>query len=60
MMNQAAIAEIVDLAAQLGMDPARLVDVLKLGSASSAADLAPVSMIYIEATAHREERPVRP
>ncbi|MEU3334629.1 NAD-binding protein [Streptomyces sp. NPDC006668] len=60
MMNQAAIAEIVDLAAQLGMNPARLVDVLKLGSASSAADLAPVSMIYIEAIAHREERPVRP
>ncbi|MEU9455540.1 NAD(P)-dependent oxidoreductase [Streptomyces sp. NPDC048277] len=37
MMNQAAIEEIVGLAAQLGLDPVRLVEVLKLGSASSAA-----------------------
>ncbi len=37
MMNQAAIAEIVDLASQLRLDPARLVEVLKLGSAASAA-----------------------
>ncbi len=37
MMNQANIADIVDLAATLGMDPSSLVDVLKLGSASSNA-----------------------
>lgn len=37
MMNQASIAAIVDLAVELGTDPARLVEVLKLGSASSAA-----------------------
>jgi 3-hydroxyisobutyrate dehydrogenase-like beta-hydroxyacid dehydrogenase len=37
MMNQAAIAEIVDLAVQLELDPVRLVEVLKLGSAASAA-----------------------
>lgn len=36
-MNQANIADIVDLAATLGMDPSSLVDVLKLGSASSNA-----------------------
>ncbi|MGW1558470.1 NAD-binding protein [Streptomyces sp. NPDC002144] len=39
MMNQAAIAEIVDLAAQLGMNPARLVDVL-----SSAAPPVPLTL----------------
>jgi 3-hydroxyisobutyrate dehydrogenase-like beta-hydroxyacid dehydrogenase len=37
MMNQAAIAEIVELAIRLGLDPARLVEVLMLGSAASAA-----------------------
>jgi 3-hydroxyisobutyrate dehydrogenase-like beta-hydroxyacid dehydrogenase len=37
MMNQASIAEIVNLATERGLDPTRLVDVLKLGSASSAA-----------------------
>ena len=38
MMNQASIADIVELAASFGMlDPVTLVDALKLGSASSAA-----------------------
>lgn len=37
MMNQAAIAEIVELATRLELDAARLVEVLKLGSAASAA-----------------------
>ena len=37
MMNQAGIAEIVDLAVRLGLDPVQLAEVLKLGSASSTA-----------------------
>jgi 3-hydroxyisobutyrate dehydrogenase-like beta-hydroxyacid dehydrogenase len=38
MMNQASIADIVELAASFGMlDPVTLVDALKLGSASSVA-----------------------
>ncbi len=38
MMNQASIAEIVELAASFGtVEPVRLVEALKLGSASSAA-----------------------
>ena len=36
-MNQASIAEIVELAARAGSDPVRLVEALKLGSASSTA-----------------------
>ncbi|MFF4625498.1 NAD(P)-dependent oxidoreductase [Nonomuraea jabiensis] len=37
MMNRANIIEIIELATELGVDPVRLADVLKLGSASSAA-----------------------
>jgi 3-hydroxyisobutyrate dehydrogenase-like beta-hydroxyacid dehydrogenase len=37
MMNQASIADIVELAASYGTDPVRLVEALKLGSASSVA-----------------------
>lgn len=37
MMNQAAIADIVDHALGLGLDPVALLDALKLGSASSRA-----------------------
>jgi 3-hydroxyisobutyrate dehydrogenase-like beta-hydroxyacid dehydrogenase len=37
MMNQASIAEIVELAGNAGADPVRLVEALKLGSASSSA-----------------------
>lgn len=35
MMNQASIADIIELAAALGLDPMRLVSVLNLGSAGS-------------------------
>lgn len=37
MMNQASIADIAELAVSFGMDPSRLVEVLKLGSAASNA-----------------------
>jgi 3-hydroxyisobutyrate dehydrogenase-like beta-hydroxyacid dehydrogenase len=37
MLNQAAIAEIVELVAGVGLDPVSLLEALKLGSASSAA-----------------------
>jgi 3-hydroxyisobutyrate dehydrogenase-like beta-hydroxyacid dehydrogenase len=37
MLNQRSIADIVALAAQMDLDPGPLVEVLKLGSASSAA-----------------------
>lgn len=37
MMNQAAIGEIVELAVKLELDPGRLVELLQLGSAASAA-----------------------
>jgi 3-hydroxyisobutyrate dehydrogenase-like beta-hydroxyacid dehydrogenase len=37
MLNQASIAEILDLAAGLELEPARLVEVLRLGSANSDA-----------------------
>lgn len=52
MMNQAGIAEIVDLAAKLGMDPTRLVDVLKLGSASSAALTLLNTMVTLDNVEH--------
>lgn len=53
MMNQANIAEIVDLAARSGVDTIRLVQALKLGSGSSRAlELLPVrSTVSLEATA---------
>lgn len=51
-MNQAAIAEIVDLAAGLGMDPARLVGALKLGSASSAALTLLNTMVTLDNVEH--------
>ena len=37
MANQASIAELLELAQQAGLDLGRLVDSLKLGSATSAA-----------------------
>lgn len=52
MMNQANITEIVDLAIELGMDPARLVGVLKLGSASSAALTLLNTMVTLDNVAH--------
>ena len=44
-MNQANIADIVELAIRLGMDPSSLVDVLKLGSASSNALFTRISVV---------------
>jgi len=37
MLNQQSILEIVELVARLGLEPARVADVLKLGSANSTA-----------------------
>jgi 3-hydroxyisobutyrate dehydrogenase-like beta-hydroxyacid dehydrogenase len=37
MMNQASVAEVIELARRIGVDPIRLVAVLKLGSGSSNA-----------------------
>ncbi|GLZ11727.1 6-phosphogluconate dehydrogenase [Actinomadura sp. NBRC 104425] len=51
-MNQAGIAEIVDLAAAQGMDPARLVGALKLGSASSAALTLLNTMVTLDNVEH--------
>lgn len=51
-MNQANIAEIVDLAIGLGMDPARLVGALKLGSASSAALTLLNTMVTLDNVEH--------
>ncbi|GAA1913106.1 NAD(P)-dependent oxidoreductase [Streptantibioticus ferralitis] len=52
MMNQANISEIVELAAPLGLDPARMVEVLKLGSASSAALTLLNTMVTLENVEH--------
>lgn len=52
MMNQAGIAEIVDLATKLGLDPTRLVEVLKLGSASSSALTLLNTMVTLDNVEH--------
>lgn len=52
MMNQANIADIVELAITLGMDPSALVDVLKLGSASSNALTLLNSMVTLDNVGH--------
>jgi 3-hydroxyisobutyrate dehydrogenase-like beta-hydroxyacid dehydrogenase len=53
MLNQAAVAEIVDLAAAADLlDPRRLVDALKLGSASSVALTALNTLITDENATH--------
>jgi predicted oxidoreductase len=52
IMNQANIADIVDLAIQLGMDPSSLVDVLKLGSAASRALTLLNSMVRLDNVDH--------
>ena len=52
MMNQASIAEIVDLAVQMGLDPVPLVEVLKLGSASSQALTLLNTMVRLENVDH--------
>jgi len=52
MMNQANIAEIVELAGTLDLDAARLVEVLKLGSASSAALTLLNTMVTLDNVEH--------
>ncbi|GCE08203.1 NAD(P)-dependent oxidoreductase [Dictyobacter aurantiacus] len=52
MMNQANIADIIELAIQLGMNPSSLVDVLKLGSASSNALTLLNSMVRLDNVDH--------
>ncbi|WP_431918774.1 NAD-binding protein [Nonomuraea jabiensis] len=53
MMNQAGIAKIVDLVAELGVDQARLVKVLKFGSASSPALTLLNRMVTLDNVEHR-------
>lgn len=52
MMNQAAIGEIVHLATELELDVGRLVEVLKLGSAASAALSLLNTMVRPDNVAH--------
>jgi 3-hydroxyisobutyrate dehydrogenase-like beta-hydroxyacid dehydrogenase len=52
MMNQAGIAEIVDVAVLAGVDPVRLVEVLKLGSGSSAALTLLNTMVTLDTVEH--------
>ena len=52
MMNQAAIAEIVTLAGELKLDVVRLVEVLKLGSASSSALTLLNTMVTLDNVEH--------
>jgi 3-hydroxyisobutyrate dehydrogenase-like beta-hydroxyacid dehydrogenase len=52
MMNQASIADIVELAVSFGMDPRRLVEVLKLGSAASNALAYLNGLITLENVGH--------
>jgi 3-hydroxyisobutyrate dehydrogenase-like beta-hydroxyacid dehydrogenase len=52
MMNQANIADIVELAITLRVDPSSLVDVLKLGSASSNALTLLNSMVTLDNVDH--------
>lgn len=56
MMNQANIADIVELAARFGMvDPVRLVEALKLGSAASAALTLLNTMVTPDTVGHLSE-----
>lgn len=52
MMNQAAIAEIVELALGAGMEPLRLFEALKLGSASSRALTLLNTMVTADTVGH--------
>ncbi len=52
LLNQDNIADIVELATQLRMDPSSLVDVLKLGSASSNALTLLNSMVTLDNVDH--------
>jgi 3-hydroxyisobutyrate dehydrogenase-like beta-hydroxyacid dehydrogenase len=55
MLNQASIKEIVELAGGLGLEPARVVEVLKLGSANSDALGHLGSLITSENVEHLSE-----
>lgn len=55
MMNQAAIADILELAAQAGLDPVALGEALGLGSASSTALGLMNTMITAETVGHLSE-----
>lgn len=55
MMNQASIADILEIAAQTGIDAVRLVDALRLGSASSAALTLLNTMITPQTVGHLAE-----
>jgi 3-hydroxyisobutyrate dehydrogenase-like beta-hydroxyacid dehydrogenase len=55
MMNQANIAEIVELAVRFGTDPSKLVEVLKLGSAASSALTLLGTMVTRATVDHRAE-----
>ena len=55
MLNQAGIADVVELATQAGMDPGALIEGLKLGSANSAALTLLNTMITTETVGHLSE-----
>ncbi len=55
MINQAGIADVVELATQAGMDPGALIQGLKLGSATSAALTLLNTMISPETVGHLSE-----
>jgi 3-hydroxyisobutyrate dehydrogenase-like beta-hydroxyacid dehydrogenase len=55
MMNQASIADILDLPAQTGIDAVRLAEALRLGSASSAALTLLNTMITPQTVGHLAE-----
>ncbi len=52
MMNQANIADIMELSASFGMDPSKLANILKLSSASSSALTLLNSMITLDNVDH--------
>ncbi|MET8641411.1 NAD(P)-dependent oxidoreductase [Streptomyces sp. NPDC004675] len=52
MMNQAAIGDLVELAVELKLDPGRLLEVLKLGSAASAALSLLNTMVRLDNVEH--------
>ncbi len=54
-MNQANIADLVELAVNFGANPLKLVEVLKLGSASSSALTLLNSMVTLANVAHLAE-----
>lgn len=55
IMNEAAIADVVELATQFGIDPARLIEVLRVGSAASRALDLLNTMIRVDNVEHLSE-----